>query len=59
MNISQHYESKTLKCPTCLQNRRHVASLPQTFHKLEFIIGHACMRFAHTSRLPRREPRCN
>lgn len=37
MNISQTHESKTLKCPTYLQNRRHVASMANTFHNLEFI----------------------
>lgn len=37
MNISQPHESKTIKCPTCLQNRRHVAPLTHTFHKPEFI----------------------
>ena len=37
MNISQPSESKTLKCPTCLQNRRHVAPSTRIFHKLEFI----------------------
>ena len=37
MNISQPHESKTLKCPTYLQNRRHVAPITHIFHKLEFI----------------------
>ena len=37
MNIYQPSESKNLKSPTCLQNRRHVASLTNTFHELEFI----------------------
>jgi hypothetical protein len=37
MNISQIYETKTMKCPTCLQNRRHVASMTKTFHNLELI----------------------
>jgi hypothetical protein len=46
MNISQPYESKTQKRSTCLLICTHVASITHTFHKLEFTIGHACMRFA-------------
>jgi len=38
MNISQTHESKTLKGPTYLQNRRDVASMTNTFHKLETFI---------------------
>ena len=37
MNISQIYETKTMKCPTCLQNSRHVAPLTHIFHKPELI----------------------
>ena len=37
MNISQIYESKTMKCPTCLLFCTHVAPLTHIFHKLELI----------------------